>query len=150
MLVKVGNTARWPIGLTYFAICVSHVSGVFNFILLPAMEASKCPGSPENTKADSSTGYLKSGEIKESIERPASSEFRECARAYKEVLVRNSNVCLRKGLEELRVPRGVWSEAGTSNPSKPFQQKIQSQCLHKPFTLSYLKIFCLHIFGLNH
>ena len=80
MLVKVSNTARWPIGLTYFAICVSHVSGVFNFILLPAMEASKCPGSPENTKADSSTGYLKSGEIKESIERPASSEFRECAR----------------------------------------------------------------------
>ena len=69
--------------LTYFAICVSHVSGVFNFILLPAMAASKCPGSPENPKTDSSVGYLESVEIRDKNERKnlnrASSGFRECA-----------------------------------------------------------------------
>ena len=55
--------------LTYFAICVSHVSGVVNFILLPAMAASKCPGSPENPKTDSSVGYLESVEIRDKNQR---------------------------------------------------------------------------------
>ena len=44
---------------SHFVICVSHVSGVGNFILLPASEESKNPGSRQLRNSFSVRGYLK-------------------------------------------------------------------------------------------
>jgi len=50
--------------VTHLAICVSQVSGVARRIRLPALLASKLPGSASDLKASSSEGYLEEREKK--------------------------------------------------------------------------------------